>query len=932
MALHLITGPANAGKTGVLHDAVLEAAREGRVAVVLLPSFAEVQRARAEFAGRLVIGVEVQTLDKWAERQWANLGDGRAVVSQTTRVMLAEQACRVAEGPLEALAGTGGLGDLLGRLASRAAGEQQARAGTAVDAELIRLLEVYRQSLAEKGLVELGEAMGILGRGGCISGAVIAVNRFTDISPAQERLLVQLSADNEVYVALTWVEDKPAVEALTPLVGRLRAAGAEEQNLAAIESSSELQTLEARLFDPADEPAVPTGAVRLCEAAGAEAEAALVAAEVHELVQSGIAPHDIAVAFRDLSVRSSLLAAAFCARGLETSFDLAVPLRATPLGAALYALVSVVAGRGGRPEMMAFLHSGYSGAEPERVESFDAWCRGRQVVESATILKEACKTSERVRQAADLVRRMLKGSVSEDPEAWPDLLDLLSGQGGDSADRTRQALDTGAGNALLEAASEAARLGLEVGALELLDALSATVVSSRAIERKGAVYVTEVHRMRARRFEAVVLGGLTSSEFSSAAIEPLLVSVLKRLGLPSGSDERLSERLLFYSVVTRARRRLVLVRQSSDSEGAGLRPSVFWEEVVDVYRTSEQARTGQAGALTPAVVMPLSQLAQAAPAYRPGRSGVRMDASRSFARHSGAGGLARRGSLRKGVSPANPGAEYSITELERYHACPYGWFYDRVVSPRGLDEVLDARNLGLCAHRLAADFYRAFREAVGPRVTPENLGEALRLFDKVAEESDSQRAVRPVGLAEELAADSAREWVRALVAQDATALEGFAPIAEEWRFGTAADRPFAFEGVKLKGAIDRIDAGDEGLVVVDYKSKADVPGHGSFERYGLLQAVVYAEAAQELLGKRTVAFLYRSLPTGRMRGFWDAETSVRAHSRDAVDGQARGQLRDWAAAAVAAAVKGIEAGDISRRPRTGACEWCGARTFCEVAP
>lgn len=927
MGLTLITGRAVTGKTGVLHRAVIQAAVEGRRAVLLVPSFVDVRRSRAEIASRAPLGVEIATLDRWAEGLWSLYGDGRRLVGDATRRSVVREA--LTNEPINPMASRPGYRELVASVAARSAGTDLPQARKKSHQALLSNVASYRSRCRAHGLVERGEVLEFLADSSPLHDMVVGVNRFTDLSPGQLAFIEGLAACNEVLLALNWAPGSPATDALTPAVEACLASGANHRHLPDPDPSSELEYVERQLFSPVA-PITSTGAVEFMTAAGDEAEAALVARAAARAVQEGIAPHEIAVTFRDVARRELLVTAALAAEGLQCELDMAVPFERSTLGRSLSALMSAVRGEGGRDAILTFLHSPYSGASGEGVEALDAWARTNRILEMERLINRAKELSPATESAFRLARAVHSEALDgRGAGAWKSLIDRLVENGLSRHGRldAEIRLDGSAHRLVIEAAGELAATSTgENRASVLLDYLAGSAVHSGGEEREGAVYVTEAHRLRSRRFRMVVIGGLTADEFSSEKREPLTARVLGDLGLPAGTEERLSERLLFYSVATRARERLILIRQSSTSTGAALRASAFWEEMNDLYRTAEQAEAG-IQAVEPTETLPLSRLEMAAPALTSGRRGLRQLLVVEAAHMA----EAPRGAI--ATTPwADVAREFSATEIETYLSCPYRWFYDRIVRPGELDTGFEARERGALVHSVLAEFYRQFVQEQAARVTPELLPRAHALLTEVWERVSGEYEKTTRGLAEKLALRSALEWARDAVTQDALLFQGFSPVAQEWRFGEGVERPFSRGDVRLKGAIDRVDSGGAGLIVTDYKSGSTVVGRKSWQNEGLIQVVIYGEVASKQLGRPVVGGFYRSLVSGDLRGFWNIERAQPEEwvsANDRVTEQEYLELVDLAWSSVQSSADGIRQAAIAPRPLNGkACEWCGANPFC----
>jgi ATP-dependent helicase/DNAse subunit B len=141
----------------------------------------------------------------------------------------------------------------------------------------------------------------------------------------------------------------------------------------------------------------------------------------------------------------------------------------------------------------------------------------------------------------------------------------------------------------------------------------------------------------------------------------------------------------------------------------------------------------------------------------------------------------------------------------------------------------------------------------------------------------------------------------------------------EHRFGGSSGRPpldieDAGEVVRLKGRIDRVDAGAERLLVIDYKNARHADRHRPLlepERFGVdsFQVPLYLLAAARELPGRVAAATYQLLKS--------------AERLEPVEG-----LPDEAAlaAAVVAAVGRVRAGDLPIRSRD--CEGCPFGAVC----
>ncbi len=958
MGLTLVTGRANSGRTGVVYDVVRQAADSGARPLLLLPTYPDTIRATAELSRGRVLGIGIEQLDGWVEGMWSLYGDGRRPVSGEQRTLLAADA--IAGTPLRRLARsatTPGFVRMLSYVAQQVAQSppsavQDACPGSAIDAELLAILTAYRARLLAAGLMEPAEMALCLSLDPPAQEGPVVLHRFSDLGRAHEALVVSMSRIADVWITLPWEGGFPATEAVEGLVRRL-APGADRRHCESKNAEGdELARFEEWLYR-APEPRPATGAVTFATAAGAEAEAALIAE--HALAASARYGADrVAVVFRDAARHVERLRVAFGGADVPADFDVLTEAARTPYGVALRRLIAAVSG-GGRGDLLAFLSSPFAGIDPAVVDELDARWRARRAPDSAKDLGDAARSGPGPGRAIKLARRVCGGPPGPSARAnWKELADSLLGAAhtaatlhGDPA----AAIDSAAHRALLDVVGRLAELGnARLGAAEVLSALDAARVSPATAERPGHVQVTEAHRLRSRRFDAVIVGGMTASEFSSEGRANAAAQVVDRLLGTTRPSEQALERLLFYDVCTRARRELVLTRQTADSEGTPRRPSVFWEEALDLYRRPDADADSGSGEGPVAEAVRLSDLDRVAPALAPGRARLRTQAFSD--RGEGADprvadarqrAAAHRGELRDPDVLALLAArdEFSATELETYARCPYRWFYERAVRPGGLDVLLDARAYGSLAHRALADFYTDLPARLGtPRVTASNLAEAVELagavFDGVVASSGMPEAVT---LTQQDDLTRLRRRVTDLVAADLTFLPAFVPVRVELRFGTpdpahpdvsaigAAD----LGGFLLRGSVDRVDESDRGLAVVDYKS-GRVPKGADLVPERHLQVGLYAAVVQLLLGRPIVAGLYRSLKGGEARGFYlkDAVVSQGLTSTDGLSDAADIEALIEATLEMArGAADGIRAGSIPARPvSSAACEHCTAASFC----
>ncbi len=196
--------------------------------------------------------------------------------------------------------------------------------------------------------------------------------------------------------------------------------------------------------------------------------------------------------------------------------------------------------------------------------------------------------------------------------------------------------------------------------------------------------------------------------------------------------------------------------------------------------------------------------------------------ARRAAPHAGAPGPRGLAALRAALP-----REWSPTQLEKYARCPFRLFLDvgaglEEPGADGLD--IDARDEGSLVHAILEAFVRARveRGAWPPAGGDADLAEARAVALGVLARFEREgRTGDPAVWAARREAVLAR--LDRIVAAEAREADGLVPALLEHGFGGRSGRPpleVAAGGatVRLRGRIDRVDAGPDRLVVLDYKN------------------------------------------------------------------------------------------------------------------
>jgi RecB family exonuclease len=212
----------------------------------------------------------------------------------------------------------------------------------------------------------------------------------------------------------------------------------------------------------------------------------------------------------------------------------------------------------------------------------------------------------------------------------------------------------------------------------------------------------------------------------------------------------------------------------------------------------------------------------------------------------------------------------SAGALETYADCPVKWLVERELQPTPLEPDSDALARGSYMHAVLEQVLRR----LGAPVTPDSLPRAVELLDEALTEQQHHiaagrgQAVR-AAWGRSVAAD-----LRRYLAQEARDGCSWPIDGLELRFGFTDEQSESLpaldlgEGVRLRGIIDRVDAGPERRAIVrDYKSGSARPEHqgARWATDRQLQVALYMIAVRELLALEPVAGLYQPLGGGDMR-------------------------------------------------------------------
>ncbi len=920
MALSLIVGPPNSGRTGAVLDGFRSVLL--REPALVVPTLDDAERFERELTQGdvAVLGATVCTFDRLFDLVARATGaEAPPPLSTIQRRRVAREAIERASG-LRLVAASArrpgfavALDDLLEDLQAANVDpvDLRERAGEAgrYEAELAELYQAYCQLRDE------------LGRGDShtLAAAAIAALRerpdawearpvflygFDDLTAEQLELLRALIDATEVTVALPWEDREVLTSARGALFAELRETpGARTQWLdaePAFTRSGTLFEIERRFgADLPDAQRLDNdGGLALLASAGERAEAECVGGEIAGLLADGVPPSEIAVVLRQPEARGPLFRRVLerfrIAVAVQTELDLARTLT----GAGLLALLEAALGRRRASDVLAYLRT--PGIDsPSRVDWFERRVLRRRMRDADQAIED-WNRGERRRELSEIERLRAAGSGPELlAEAARQARWLAEGavrREGATVGEDR-ALELRAGAEIEARLAELAELGLPMGPAELIATVSELTVPLWRGPTEGRVRVISPYRARARRVDHLFVCSLQDGQFPRRDVGGPLLSDESRaaLGIRPRMKAEVEDRYLFAVTLSRAKVRLWLSWRSADDEGGATARSPFVDQVRELLSpalpgelaerdeliASEAGGRGISEAVFPPALAPsedeLARSLAAREVTAAGANGVspaRALADPDLAERLGA----RLASAAEAISdprrrpgpltvPAVLAAMretklFGASTLEEFATCPYRWFVNHELKPRRIEPPEEALTAGGIAHGVLE---RLYGEQPGgtARPTEASLGQwnarAAELITELgAAELPRERSDTAATLRR------VEGLVLAFLADEATAELPYVPdpALAEASFGDDESRPplriSATAG--LHGQIDRVDIGPQGEALIqDYKSGAKVEGGKGMLDRGKLQLQLYMLAVRELWKREPAGGLYRPL-------------------------------------------------------------------------
>lgn len=335
---------------------------------------------------------------------------------------------------------------------------------------------------------------------------------------------------------------------------------------------------------------------------------------------------------------------------------------------------------------------------------------------------------------------------------------------------------------------------------------------------------------RLRRFDALALVGLSARAFPQAAAATPFFNdrVRGQFDLPTAARAQ-QEQLYDYRRLLEAAPNVLLTHRR-EAGGQPLRPSV-WVEQLQFFHQAAYGDDLSARELSVLAAHPQTVLAQ-------------RDAPLPSAPQL--------------PSPALPPAliptHITPSSYQDLLDCPYKFFARAVLGLRPIDaasETMEKPDYGRAVHRILEAFHHGHAELPGPfavAITPANAAAAAECLRTIARAAFAPWMERRF---------FANAWLHRFLALVPKYIEWEMARSERWR-PHAGERALTWRDaevdVTLKGRLDRIDTGVDGIAIVDYKtskvaSQADLAAGESVQLplYALLAAQIGLPIAEAVL-------------------------------------------------------------------------------------
>ena len=909
MPLKIIKGPPNSGRTERLRSRYVEALP--RRPVLVVPSTDDIfdwerrlMRDRGAFVGARIMHFK----DLVAEILELGPGGRRQVAGQLRREDLSRRAMQRSWPELERrVERQPGLVDsmlelfdeLRGALISPAQFTERLRDGDGDGDFLARVVDTYgtyTDLLDEASLSDLPRlAMEAVNRPlEDWAGRPVFVAGFDDLTIQQLDLLEALAGVTEVTIAITFELGNPSMAVTEALLGELISRGGVEETPSERSAPDEHDALlfgieRGFLRKQAEASLQPTGALTIMRSSGLRAEAESVAAEIARLIDSEVAPGEIAIAVTNPSSNGTRFEDRLSEYGIEATLEGETPAPATAIGRAVLDLLRASSPGGTAAQLISFLRGpiAIDASAVDRLER-SVLCEG---IDSAT-------------DAAGLL-----GDDASRLPGWPDLtsgetdpttavetavnsmLDVILSRNRSPGNEPRIRTESRIATAITRACRDLDEiLGRPARSDEIARAIDGGSVKTWSVPDPENVVIASPYRMRAKRFSYLFMVSLQERGMDDPEQAGPFLSAASRsaVGMPPRKDAEDQERYLFYSCLSVPTRGLWLSSRVADESGETEFPSPYIDAVLRLLDQSDQP-VRRVDRFASEVFFPAgdapseNELARSLVGMEAGTCGdlelangvgarieERIDAATAADERTRTIGSLRTPAAQDVVAGLD---SFGPTTLEAFTECPYRWFVEKQLRPSRFGPTPPAMARGILIH----DVLERLHSESEPRMPDTDSIETWK--DEAGELVDSRAEEHGLGgdSAEQLLLrTSSRLDVQRFLELEVAWQHPEKDDQEPYRFrpahfelgfgGSSDDGVLSFDGWRLTGFIDRVDVLDGEAVIFDYKSgSSGILACKDLIEGGKLQLQLYMLAVRQSLDLTPVGSLYVPVCAGQER-------------------------------------------------------------------
>jgi ATP-dependent helicase/DNAse subunit B len=265
---------------------------------------------------------------------------------------------------------------------------------------------------------------------------------------------------------------------------------------------------------------------------------------------------------------------------------------------------------------------------------------------------------------------------------------------------------------------------------------------------------------------------------------------------------------------------------------------------------------------------------------------------------------------------------YSATALQQFAVCPYRFLLHAVhrleVRPEASAlERLDPLTRGRLLHQVQYQILSELQTKHLLPVTPENHPAVTPIVNRVLDETalEYRDLLAPAILRvweteiEDIRWDI-HGWIRHLAGSN----DGWIPSWFELSFGLGTPPILLSDGTQVRGAIDMVEENEGRLRVTDHKTGRAQPSFGFTRNGEVLQPLLYAQAAESMLGK----------PAAVTRLFYCTQRGGYKLDEIAVTDEACRHLNK----VIEIIEESLLQGFLPAAPRTEACKTCDYKIVC----